>query len=486
MPAHRPLGVLIKPTSSRCNLKCTYCFYLEKQAIYPWRYAPKLSLETFRLFFEQYAEISAPFFSVGWQGGEPTLMGLEFFRTAVEIEQRTLERLRRTRPEVPATITNALQTNGTLLDEEWVRFFQENGFLVGVSLDGPAEWHDRYRYDQGGKATHHRVLRAIKLLQEHQVDFNVLTVVSAANVERPRELLQYLVAHDLTNLQFIPCVERLPEDHPYAGQLSDFSITPEQYGTFLCELFDEWLKIGYQKVRIRYFDNLIQMALGYPAESCQLVPICGGYVVLEHNGDLYPCDFFVEPGWKLGNIYEAPLAELVSGQKFRQFGLNKGELAAECLSCRWRSMCYGECPRYRIIHAGTHQAVTYFCASYKQFFSSEWARLSRIAAEVEQMLTAPVMPGFAGAPTGGVQVFDTALTEAVRAARAADAAPPATARGPEPLPVLSAPPRRSTQPARVRPAAPQLAVPRAVVRSVGRNDPCPCGSGRKYKRCCGS
>ena len=238
---------------------------------------------------------------------------------------------------------------------------------MGISVDGPADWHDTYRYDTRGRATHSKVLHALDLLRARDVPFNILTVVSQSNVERPRELLHYLVDNDLYDLQFIPCMERLPGEHPHVGELTDYSITPEQYGRFLTDVFDEWVKIGYHKLRIRYFDNIIQMALGMPAEMCQLAVSCG-YLVLEHNGDIYPCDFFVESEWQLGNVHERTIADMVSGPLFRQFNGMKPEVNDECTRCQWRPLCHGECPRYRINGGGSHNELTYFCSSYKQFF----------------------------------------------------------------------------------------------------------------------
>ena len=446
----RPLSVLIKPASSRCNLRCTYCFYLEKQEIYPWKDHPALTIETFRTFCEQYAAVS-PMLAFNWQGGEPTLMGLDFFREAVAVQREVAGAASNGRT-VP--ITNALQTNGTLLNEDWVQFLHDNNFLVGISVDGPAEWHDTYRYDTRGRATHGKVLHALDLLRARDVPFNILTVVSQSNVERPRELLRYLVDNDLYDLQFIPCMERLPAEHPHVGELTDYSITPEQYGRFLTDVFDEWVKIGYHKLRIRYFDNIIQMALGMPAEMCQLAVSCG-YLVLEHNGDIYPCDFFVESEWKLGNVHEYTIADMVSGPLFRQFNGMKPEVNEECTRCQWRPLCHGECPRYRINGGGSHNELTYFCSSYKQFFSATWSRMARVADEV----------GRVRALEQGIPL--PAPQPAPAAAAAAAATQHHVGRGAiRPQPVMG------------QPAAGGLA-------KVGRNDPCPCRSGKKYKRCHG-
>ncbi|MBI2941853.1 MAG: anaerobic sulfatase maturase [Chloroflexi bacterium] len=441
--SHRPLSVLVKPTSSRCNLNCTYCFYLDKQAIYPWRDHPKLSLDTFERFMRQYATVSGPTFSFAWQGGEPTLMGLPFFEQVVHTQARVAIEESHGRP---ATVANALQTNGTLLDDDWARFFREWNFLIGVSVDGPPEWHDQFRVDALGRGTHDRVMAGIEHLRRCGVDFNVLTVVNHENVQRPRELFHWLVGQGFDNLQFIPCVEPMPGYASVAaGGLTPYSITPEEYGVFLGELFDAWADHGFRRVRIRSFDNLLQMLLGYPAESCQLAAACG-YVVLEHNGDCYPCDFYVETEWKLGNIHETSLAGMLEGERFRTFSQQKRRLHRDCLDCRWRPLCHGECPRYRVTNVGRAEgALPYLCASYRQFYGQSYQRLDRIAVTAGRALGL-VVPGGSLEPAHRTRTV--------------------------PVPIAA------------RPAGGVAAV--GAPARTGRNDPCPCGSGKKHKRCCGS
>lgn len=438
----KQLGVLIKPASSVCNLNCTYCFYLEKDALYPWKDRPRLDLNTFRLFVDQYAQVNGSALSFAWQGGEPTVMGLDFFRSAVEAQ---IAAAKAAQPGPVWHVSNALQTNGTLLDDEWASFLHEYDWLVGVSVDGPPEWHNHYRVDRGGRETHQRVLRGIQRLRDHQVEFNVLTVVSAMNVEHPKELFAYLVDQGFDNLQFIPLAEALPGKVSIAdGGPSPFSITPEQYGAFLTEIFEAWLAYGYDKVRIRYFDNVLQMLLGLPSNICQLAASCGDYVVLEHNGDVYPCDFFVENDWKLGNIHEHPLRELVDGDTFRRFARQKRKMHSDCLTCRWRPLCHGECPKYRMINVGAvEESLPYFCSSYKQFYGHSFERLREVAEEVRQR-RAPDLP-------------PPSLLVAERAAR--QSVVEMEAQFSDHIPVTG--------------------------KEVGRNDPCPCGSGRKYKQCCG-
>ena len=430
----QPLSALIKPTSSRCNLDCAYCFYLEKQSLYPWRDHPTLSLDTFEAFLRQYAEVSAPTFSLAWQGGEPTLMGLEFFERAIALEAKVAKETSGGRQ---ATVMNALQTNGVLLDEDWARFLRDWRFLVGVSIDGPAEAHDRYRRDRAGRPTHDRVMAGVEQLRRFGVEFNVLVVVSNANVAAPRETFRWLVAQGFDNLQFIPCVEPADGVSSLNGGVTPESITPAEYGRFLNGVFDAWLEAGFRKVRVRSLDNLAQMLLGMPSESCQLAATCG-YVLLEHNGDVYPCDFFVERHWRLGNVHEMTISAMLAGERFTAFSRLKGSLNAECRGCRWLSLCQGECPHYRIAATGRAAVErTYFCESYRAFFERSYRQLERVA---------------------------------VTAGRAAGVPAPTSALEPS---------------ARVRTS---LARPSAVcpaVSRVGRNDPCPCGSGRKLKHCCG-
>ncbi|MCH7642496.1 MAG: anaerobic sulfatase maturase [Chloroflexi bacterium] len=388
----RPLSVLVKPTSSRCNLNCGYCFYLRKAELYPWADHPKLTLETFEAFLRQYVDGFAPQYNFAWQGGEPTIMGLPFYRAVLELQER-VARENKLHPRF--AFSNSIQTNATMINAEWARFLRDSRFLVGVSLDGPPELHDAFRVDWKGRPTHQRVMDGVEHLRAYDVPFNVLIVVNSANVEHPREVLSWLVAEGFNNLQFIPCAEPVPAHLSVAetGEISPGSITPEQYGAFLRGLFDAWVDIGIDRVRIRWFDNLIQMLWGQPAEMCEMAATCG-YVVLEHNGDCYPCDFFVETGWLLGNVHKATLSEMIDSEKFRRFSGQKGQLHARCRSCSWRTLCYGECPRYRITAAGSADGtLPYFCPSFRQFFERRYPKLERLAVNAGRRLGFPVPGG---------------------------------------------------------------------------------------------
>lgn len=373
-------GVLIKPASSLCNLNCRYCFYLSKRSLYPWEDSPRMSLETLEGFLHQYMSLFDPPFFFMWQGGEPTLMGLPFFRAAVGLEAKVaLE----TNAGRKCSIGNAIQTNAALLDEEWARFLKEWHFFVGVSLDGPREWHDRYRSDRSGRGSHARAMSGVAVLRRYQVEFNVLVVVSQANVHHPRELLDWLVKHGFTNLQLSPCAELSPgSPNATEAAVTAESIDPDEYALFLNGLFDAWLEAGIDRVRIRWFDNLVQMLWGRPSQVCQLAPECG-YIVLEHNGDCYPCDFLVENDWRLGNIHDTDLGEMIRDEKLVGLSRSKGHLHPDCLGCSWQPLCHGECPRYRIINEGkASNALPYFCQAYKQFYQRNYRRLERVARQI--------------------------------------------------------------------------------------------------------
>jgi len=373
----RTVSALIKPASSLCNLNCAYCFYLPKRELYRWGDHPKMTLETLEAFLYQYMSLFAPPFFFVWQGGEPTIMGLRFYHLVVELEAKVAHE---TNPGRRCKIGNAIQTNGTLLNDEWARFFREWHFFVGLSLDGPAKWHDRYRVDWSGRGTHAKVMTGVEALRRHQIDFNVLVVVNKTNVSQPRELLLWLIDNHFDNLQFSPCVELARGSTSLReGTDTPESIAPDEYGRFLNELFDTWLEVGVERVRIRWFDNLVQMLWGRPSQMCQFGPACG-YILLEHNGDCYPCDFLVDKEWKLGNIHETPLREMLGGEKFVSFSQLKGCLHSDCVDCAWQPLCHGECLRYRIMNEGrAAYALPYFCDSYKQFYERNYRRLERVA-----------------------------------------------------------------------------------------------------------
>jgi uncharacterized protein len=419
--------VLSKPSGATCNLDCTYCFFLTKEKLYPdSRF--RMSDETLETYIRQLLESQrAPEVTIAWQGGEPTLMGLDFFKRAMDVVHTYA------RPGV--TIQHTMQTNGILLNEAWCEFFREHHFLIGLSMDGPQAMHDTYRVDKGGAPTFHKVMRAARLLQEQKVEFNILTTVNAANADHPLEVYRFLRDEVGTDfMQFIPIVERINE-HGEIGfqegnQVSERSVKSEQWGTFLITIFDEWVRHDVGTVFVQMFDAALASWYGAPPALCIFAETCGNALALEHNGDLYSCDHFVEPKYLLGNIKQKHMIELVASDKQRQFGLHKRDsLPRYCRECEVRFACHGECPKNRFIETPDGEpGLNYLCAGYKAFF-----------IHVDKPMRI--------------------MTELLRRNRA-----PAEA-----MLVL---------------AAEDAQLQRAFAKA-GRNDPCPCGSGRKYKQCHG-
>ncbi len=337
--------VLGKPSGATCNLDCTYCFFLSKEKLYPdSRF--RMSDETLETYIRQLIESQrTPEVTISWQGGEPTLMGLDFFKRAMDYVTHY------TRPGI--TVGHTMQTNGILLNDDWCEFFREHNFLIGLSLDGPQAMHDTYRVDKGGAPTFHKVLRAVRLLQAHQVEFNVLTTVNAANADHPLEVYRFLRDEICTQfIQFIPIVERINEQGEIGFQegnrVSERSVKPEQWGTFLVTIFDEWVRHDVGTVFVQMFDAALASWYGAPPALCIFAETCGNALALEHNGDLYSCDHFVEPKYLLGNIKQKHMIELVASDQQRQFGLHKRDsLPRYCRECEVRFACHGECPKNR-------------------------------------------------------------------------------------------------------------------------------------------
>jgi uncharacterized protein len=322
--------------------------------------------EVLEAYIKQLLEAhQVPQVTVAWQGGEPTLMGLDFFRHAVELQ----EKYRR-----PGTvIENTFQTNGVLLDDEWCQFFRENGFLIGLSLDGPEDLHDYYRRDKGGQGTWERVVKAARLLQKHGVAFNILCAVNARNAEHPLDVYRFFRDElDAHYLQFIPIVERNNERGFQEGdEVTDRSVSPEKWGRFLIEIFDEWVRRDVGKTFILNFDGALAGWLGMAGTLCIFGPTCGLGMALEHNGDLYSCDHFVEPNYYLGNIMQTPLSELAGSEKQHKFGQEKRDnLPRSCRQCQYLFACNGECPKNRFTKTKHGEKNgNYLCAGYKAFFT---------------------------------------------------------------------------------------------------------------------
>ena len=368
--------VMAKPSSSKCNIDCTYCFYLEKEKLYPesesnWK-MDENSLEQY--IIQQIEAQSSEEVVFAWQGGEPTMLGLDFYRKAVALQHTY---------GLGKKIINTLQTNGILLNEEWCLFFKKHSFLIGISIDGPKEIHDTYRRTRSGKATHGKVVNAINLLNKFKVEFNTLTVVSNSNARSPLEVYQYLKSIGSKHMQFTPLVEREAQEQTVDGltllhperieivQLCDWNVDSEQYGLFMSAIFHEWVRNDIGKVWVQLFENTFALTCEQPAQMCVFSPTCGSAFALESNGDVYACDHYVFPEFKLGNIHKNSIKEINESQGNYQFGMNKQQtLSNDCLSCEHLNVCNGGCPKHRFeLSSSAKLEQNYLCAGYKTFFS---------------------------------------------------------------------------------------------------------------------
>lgn len=426
--------LLAKPTGAVCNLDCSYCFFLSKEMLYPgsrFRMADEL-LETYiRQLIEAHARV--PVVQVAWQGGEPTLMGVDFFRRSVELVDRYL------RPGQRAEYT--IQTNGTKLDQEWAEFLRENEFLVGISIDGPRDIHDAYRVTKGGRGSFDQVMRGLGCLRAGGVEYNVLTTVHAANQHEGAEVYRFLRDEcEARFMQFIPIIERTSGSNPngddtaawaswrdrplytQSGEsVTERSVSPDGYGRFLIDVFEEWVRHDVGSVYVQMFDTALANWVGEQPGMCVHCETCGFALALEHTGDVYSCDHFVEPRYLLGNINERHLIDLVGSDQQKRFGRDKRDtLPSYCLECDVRFACHGGCPKDRFMMTPAGESgLNYLCPSFKRFFH-------HVDAPMREM------------------------SELLRANR---------------------PPARIME-----------RYARADARR-GRNEPCPCGSGRKWKRC---
>jgi uncharacterized protein len=462
--------VLAKPIGPICNIDCSYCFYLEKEALYPgtrkWA-MPQEILEPFiRQYIEQARAAGSPEVHFAWQGGEPTLLGVRFFQRIVEIQKKYAG---------GATIQNGFQTNGTLLDDAWCEFLAANRFLVGLSIDGPRELHDYYRVDKQGKGTFDQVMRGLGFLRKHGVEFNTLTVVNRMNSQRPLEVYRFLKQIGSNFMQFIPLVERRAEqgtggdlvDVTIGGQarrngriealadppdpggagpgeavVTDWSVEAETFGSFLCAIFDQWVRQDIGRYFVQLFDVALGQWMGLGSSLCVFRPECGSALAIEHNGDLYSCDHYVYPQYRLGNLADRTLAEMANSAQQQKFGRDKLALLPKyCRDCDVRFACNGECPKHRFIRTPDGEpGLNYLCAAYKRFFHHVDPHMKAMAALLRR-----------GEPAA---MYMRALAST----------------------------NQPTQTA--RPAQKRLA-PDSQHRP-GRNDPCPCGSGRKFKKCHGA
>lgn len=375
LPFAKPLYVMTKPVSSMCNLSCRYCYYLEKANLY--RNEDKagrftMSEDLLERFIRDYIESQTmPQVLFSWHGGEALMRPLSFHKRVVELQKRYARGVQ---------IDNSIQTNGTLLTDEWCEFFRENGWLVGVSIDGPQEFHDEYRRNKMGQPSFRKVMQGINLLNKHGVEWNALAVVNDFNADYPLDFYNFFKEIDCRYIQFTPIVERLyphkdgrhlasPMDNGKVS-LADFSVSPEQWGEFLVTLFDEWVKEDVGKYFIQLFDATLANWVGQQPGVCTMARTCGHAGVMEYNGDVYSCDHFVFPEYKLGNIRTHTLVEMMYGERQQQFGMDKyAKLPAQCKNCEFLFACNGECPKNRFAFtADGEPGLNYLCSGYKRYF----------------------------------------------------------------------------------------------------------------------
>ena len=411
---NRPFHVMAKPVCGTCNLECRYCYYTAKpRELYPGVRTFRMSTDVLEAYTRQYLALMPERCEFSWQGGEPLLIGLDFFRRAIELQKQ--------HAKDGQAVTNALQTNGLLLDDEWCGFLREHQVLVGVSIDGPPQWHDRFRRDRWGKDSFRRAWAGLERLRKHGVDFNILATLNSANAPHGADVYRFFVNRGIHYLQFIPILERAPD-----GSVAAFSCSAEDFGRFYLEVFEQWTGRDVGRVSERFFDNLLHVLVHGQASMCCYAERCGDAHVLEFNGDLYACDHFVFPEWKIGDLFETPLAELRRDPKLEAFAQLKTELPSACRDCEFLPYCRGGCPKHHAPVGTDADRVNHFCEGYKLFFRHALPELKRIAEHVKQGRLPPV----AGAAT-------------------------------------------------------QARKPAAAPTPPKRNAPCPCGSGLKFKHCCG-
>jgi len=410
----QPFSLLIKPASADCNLRCDYCFYLEKSALYPDSQRHRMAPEVLERLISSYMATNQPEYVFGWQGGEPTLMGVDFFREVTRLQQKY------GRPG--SVVANGLQTNATLIDDEFAAHLAQYNFLVGVSLDGPPELHDTYRTTASGQGSHAQVLEGIETLKRNGAESNALTLVSSANVGQAREVYHYLCDLGIYYHQYIPCVE-----FDEQGQPLPWTISGAEWGDFLCQIFDHWYQTDTRRVSLRLFDALLSLLVEGKSTICHLGRNCCQYFVVEYNGDLYPCDFFVEAERKLGNIATDSWEDLLRSSKYLNFGRQKAQWNSKCARCEFLPFCSGDCLKHRLFTDDKNpRTLSWLCEGWRQFYEHTLPQFQQLAWQLREERRAPGKP-----------------------------------------------PREEIH-------------RQAEAMNLGRNDPCPCGSGKKYKKCCGA
>ena len=410
-------SLLVKPASFSCNLRCNYCFYLEKEKLF--KGGNMMTDKVLERMISSYLAYDMPEYSIGWQGGEPTTMGLDFFKRVVYFQQKY--------GRSGTSALNGLQTNGTMLDDEWCKHLTEYNFLVGLSIDGPAEIHDHHRWTAKGTGSHAMVMRGLEALKRNHTEFNVLTLVSDSNVEKPLLVYNYLKDLGVKYHQYIECVEFMPD-----GELAPFAVRPEQWGEFLCTIFDEWYAKDRFEISIRFFDSILSKMVDNAANTCVFADDCRQYLVVEHDGSIYPCDFFVLPEWKLGTIMDDEWKTFLDSPLYEKFGMRKSQWNEKCDSCPYLRYCVGCCPKNRLNHGANPRDLSALCAGWEMFYEHTLPRFKSLANHIRKERQAIAMQ-------------EEMERNRIRAMRS------------------------TLQPQ----------------KKVGRNDPCPCGSGKKFKKCCG-
>ena len=371
--ASREFQVFVKPIGSICNLDCHYCYYLEKERLYPEGEKFQMRYEVLEEYIIQHIDASPEaVIRFSWHGGEPTVLGLDYFRKVVELQRKHLP--------PGKSIVNGVQTNGTLLDDDWCRFFAREGFAVGLSLDGPPEMHDRFRVTKDKRPTHEQTMRGYELLQKHRVNTDILCVVNSHNVQFPLQVYRFFKQIKAQYISFLPMVEPQPDTN---GGVCHLTVPAEAWGTFLCTIFDEWRDNDIGKVKVQIFEEAVRTAFNQEHSLCIFRPTCGDIPVVEHNGDFYSCDHYVDVEHCLGNITETPLVELLENPEQRAFGEAKMDaLPRYCRECGVRSMCNGECPKNRFITTPDGEpGLNYLCEGYKRFFTHCQSFVSEVAAQ---------------------------------------------------------------------------------------------------------
>jgi uncharacterized protein len=373
-PGVHGLHIVAKPIGPRCNLNCEYCFYLEKLALFPKGKDYGMPYEVLQAYITKYITLQpTPTVQFVWQGGEPTLVGLDFYKRVIELQKPFADQ---------KEITNSLQTNGTILDDEWCGFLRENNFLVGISLDGPQKIHDRYRKDAGGKGSFEKVMRGLKLLQKHGVEYNIMATVGRKTAYKPLEVYRFFKDQDVKFIQFAPVIERVAEKpeqqlglklagHSSSNntRVTDWSVEPQTYGDFLIAIFNEWVRNDVGTTFVMNFEWALNAWIGNSSPVCQFAQSCGKTIMLEHNGDLYACDHSMYPDYKLGNIVTENPVELAEESVRKGFGIKDANLPAACHECQVLKACWGGCPKHRFIRIYEGQPDRYYlCKGYKKYF----------------------------------------------------------------------------------------------------------------------